>query len=91
MIKDYEVEPATLNEAVYATADLVLQFGYRTKFRKCEAVCDGGLSALENAFWVLERAGCKMNSNGTIQVKNLLKFMDEQEKTGGANEKDGCF
>ncbi len=76
IINGFEVEPTTLNEAVYAVADLVLQFGYRTKFRNCDAVCDAGLSALENAFWVLERAGCKMNSNGTIQVKNLCEFMD---------------
>ncbi len=74
-INGYEVELATLNEAMYAVADLVLQFGYRTKFRNCDAICDAGLSAIENAFWVLERAGCKINSNGTIQVKNLCEFM----------------
>lgn len=79
IINGYEVHETTLSEAVYAVADLVLQFGYDTTFRGCKAVCDGGLSALENAFWALERAGCKMNSNGTIQVKNLCKFMDGQE------------
>lgn len=79
-INGYEVEKTSLNEALYSTADLVFQFGYRTKFRGCEAVCDGGLSALENAFWALQRAGCKMNKNGTIQVKSLLKFMKELER-----------
>ena len=43
---------------------------------------DGGLSALENAFWVLEKAGCKVNSNGTIQRKNLFQFMNVVEKCG---------
>lgn len=75
----YEVEPVTLNEAMYAVADLVLQFGYRTTLRNCEAVCDGGLSALENAFWELERAGCKINSNGSIQIKNLFDFMGKMK------------
>ena len=61
--------------AVYTLADLVNQFAYSTKFYGKDAVCDGGLSALENAFWVLEQAGCKVNSNGTIQRKNLHDFM----------------
>ena len=79
VLHGYEVDDITLNDAMYSVADLVLQFGYRTTFRKCEAVCDGGLSARENAFWDLERAGCKINSNGTISVKNILKFMDEMK------------
>jgi len=78
-IRGYEVEPPTMEEALCAVADLVLQFGYTTKFRNCDAVCDAGLSTLENAFWVLERAGCKINSNGTIQTRNLLKFMEKHE------------
>ncbi len=79
-IHGYEIDPPTEDEALYAVADLVLQFAYKTKFRNRDAVCDAGLSTLENAFWVLERAGCKINSNGTIQTKNILKFMKEHEK-----------
>lgn len=40
--------------AIYALADMVLQFGYETKFRKQDALCDGGLSALESAFMRLK-------------------------------------
>lgn len=64
------------SEALYAVADMVNQFAYRAKYYGQEALQDGGLSALENAFWVLENAGCKMNKNGTIQRKNLLDFME---------------
>ena len=67
------------NEALCALADMVLQFAYRTKFRNAEALANGGLSALEFAFGVLEGNGCKINSNGTIQVKNILAFMDKIE------------
>lgn len=63
------------SEVLYALADMVNQFAYKTTFYGKEAVCDGGLSALENAFWVLEKAGCKINSNGTIQRANLHHFM----------------
>lgn len=64
-------------EAIYALADMVCQFGYSTTFRKQDAVCDGGLSALEYAFGALEDCGCKMNSNGTITDKNLWAFQEE--------------
>jgi hypothetical protein len=64
-------------EAIYALADMVCQFGYSTTFRKQEAVCDGGLSALEHAFGALLDCGCKMNSNGTITLKNLFAFQEE--------------
>lgn len=69
-----------LFESLYALADMVNQFAYSTKYHGKDAVCDGGLSALENAFSVLERAGCKMNVNGTIQRKNLHHFMDVVER-----------
>lgn len=65
-----------LCKSLYALADMVNQFAYSTTFYGKDAVCDGGLSALENAFFVLEQAGCKVNSNGSIQRKNLLHFMD---------------
>ena len=65
-----------LGESLYALADMVNQFAYKTTYYGKDAVCDGGLSALENAFWVLEQAGCKVNSNGTIQRKNLHRFME---------------
>ena len=71
-----------LCESLYALADMVNQFAYSTKFYGKDAVCDGGLSALENAFWVLEQAGCKVNSNGTIQRKNLHHFMEVVRKAG---------
>lgn len=64
-------------EAIYALADMVGQFGYSTKFRRQDAVCDGGLSALEYAFGALLDCGCKTNSNGTISLKNLWAFQDE--------------
>lgn len=67
---------APLGESLYALADMVNQFAYKTTYYGKDAVCDGGLSALENAFWVLEQAGCKINSNGTIQRKNLHRFME---------------
>ena len=70
-------------DALYALADMVNQFAYSTTFYGKEAVCDGGLSALEAAFWVLEQAGCKVNSNGTIQRANLFRFMDKMD--GGAD------
>lgn len=69
-----------LCESLYALADMVNQFAYTTKFYGKDALCDGGLSALERAFWVLEQAGCKVNSNGTIQQKNLFHFMDVMER-----------
>ena len=69
-----------LFESMYALADMVNQFAYSTKYYGKDAVCDGGLSALENAFSVLEQAGCKMNVNGTIQRKNLHHFMDVVER-----------
>ena len=65
-----------LCETLYALADMVNQFAYDTTYYGKDAVCDGGLSALENAFWVLQQAGCKTNANGTIQRKNLHHFMD---------------
>lgn len=71
-----------LCESLYALADMVNQFAYSTTYYGKDAVCDGGLSALENAFWVLEKAGCKMNANGTIQRANLLHFMEVTERMG---------
>lgn len=75
-----------LCEALYALADMVNQFAYSTKYYGKDAVCDGGLSALENAFWVLEQAGCKVNANGTIQRKNLHHFMEVTERMKGGAE-----
>ena len=72
-----------LFESLYALADMVNQFAYSTKYYGKDAVCDGGLSALENAFLVLEQAGCKMNVNGTIQRKNLHHFMEVVERMAG--------
>ena len=69
-----------LFDSLYALADMVNQFAYSTKYYGKDAVCDGGLSALENAFLVLEQAGCKMNVNGTIQRKNLHHFMEVVER-----------
>ena len=69
-----------LFESLYALADMVNQFAYSTKYYGKDAVCDGGLSALENAFLVLEQAGCKMNVNGTIQRENLHHFMEVVER-----------
>lgn len=64
-------------EAIYALADMVNQFGYSTTFRNQKAVCDGGLSALEYAFGALQDCGCKLNSNGSITLKNLFAFQEE--------------
>lgn len=69
-----------LCETLYALADMVNQFAYSTTYYGKDAVCDGGLSALENAFYVLGQAGCKMNANGTIQRKNLHHFMEVVER-----------
>ena len=69
-----------LFESLYALADMVNRFAYSTKYYGKVALCDGGLSALENAFLVLEQAGCKMNVNGTIQRKNLHHFMEVVER-----------
>ena len=69
-----------LGEALYVLADMVNQFAYSTFYYGKDAVCDGGLSALESAFWVLEDAGCKINANGTIQRKNLFQFMEGLER-----------
>ncbi len=77
-----ELTQAQINQlayTVYALADMVLQFGYETTFRRQKALCDGGLSALETAFSALMLCGCKLNSNGTISVKSLLEFMDKWE------------
>lgn len=63
--------------AICALADMVHQFGYRTTFRKQMAVCDGGLSALEDAFYALKQCGCPMNSNGTITLKKLWGFSEK--------------
>jgi hypothetical protein len=64
-------------EAICALADMVYQFGYSTTFRRQDSVCDGGLSSLEYAFGALLDCGCKVNSNGTITLKNLLAFQEE--------------
>ena len=73
-------------EAIYALADMVYQFGYSTTFRKQDSVCDGGLSALEHAFGALQDCGCRMNSNGTVTLKNLFAFQEEirAKMNGGA-------
>lgn len=63
--------------AINSLADMVNQFGYSTTFRRKEAVCDGGLSALEEAFYALELCGARVNSNGTINRENLLNFKIE--------------
>ena len=42
-----------------------------------EAVCDGGLSALEEAFYALELCGARVNSNGTINRENLVNYKIE--------------
>lgn len=73
VLPDFSAKHALYN-AVNALADMVNQFGYSTTFRKQDAVCDGGLSALENAFSALEDCGCKVNSNGTINRKELWEF-----------------
>lgn len=67
-------------EAIYALADMVCQFGYSTTFRNQEAVCNGGLSALEVAFGALQDCGCRLNSNGTITLKNLFEFQEKFDK-----------
>ena len=67
---------APLAESLYALADMVNQFAFETTYYSKDTLCDGGLSALENAFLVLEQAGCNVNSNGTIQRKNLHRFME---------------
>lgn len=72
-----------LCETLYALADMVNQFAYRTTYYGKDAVCDGGLSALETAFFVLGQAGCKVNANGTIQRKNLHHFMAVVERMEG--------
>ena len=73
----------SLCTTLYALADMVNQFAYSTKYYGKDAVCDGGLSALENAFFTLECGGCKMNANGTIQRANLFRFMDMMERMRG--------
>lgn len=62
-----------LYDALDALADMVLQFGYETTFRRGKALWDGGLSALESAFSALMCCGCKVNSNGTISGKRFVK------------------
>ncbi len=69
-----------LYSAVSVLADMVNQFGYSTTFRKQEAVIDGGLSALEEAFGVLYALGCKFTSNGKITRKNLREFQERMEE-----------
>ena len=76
LISDKAVREA-LFRAVNALADMVNQFGYSTTFRRQEAVYDGGLSALEEAFYALELCGARVNSNGTINRKNLINFKIE--------------
>ena len=66
--------------AASALADMVNQFGYSTTFRKQEAVIDGGLSALENAFCALYNLGCSFTSNGKITRKSLFEFQERMEK-----------
>lgn len=68
-----------LNDTLYALAGMVNQFAFTTTYYGKEALQDGGLSALENAFYVLENAGCKVNKNGTIQRKNLWDFIERLE------------
>lgn len=78
-LKPDEITQAHLDQlydGVDALADMVLQYGYETTYRRQKALCDGGLSALESAFSALCHCGCKTNSNGTISVKSLLEFME---------------
>ena len=67
-----------LYSAVNALADMVDQFGYSTTFRRKDAVCDGGLSALENAFSALYDCGFRFNSNNTINRENLRNYNIEE-------------
>ena len=69
-----------LYNAVSALADMVAQFGYSTTFRNQEAVCDGGLSALENAFSALQDCGCQLTSNGKITLKSLWEFVSQMKE-----------
>ncbi len=69
-----------IRDTLIALCDMVNQFAYSTTFCRCDAICDGGLSALESAFWVLGQHGCKINSNGTIQRHNLQKFEESLGK-----------
>lgn len=67
-------------EILWALCDMVNQFAFRTEFYGKTALANGGLSALETAFYTLYENGLKLNSNGTIQVSNLHKFMDELKR-----------
>lgn len=68
------------DKAVLALADMVTQFAYRSTYRRSVAFDNGGLSALEYAFGVLEDAGCKVQKNGMILEKDLLDFIISYEK-----------
>ena len=76
----YRKQKAEYAQVLYALADMINQFAYSATFRGQDAVCDGGLSALESAFAVLDDCGCKVNSNGIITRKNLWDFMAEVSK-----------
>lgn len=74
-----------LYNALYALADMVLQFGCETTFRRKKAVCDSGLSALESAFSALMFCGCKVSGRNTqcIKVQSTRKpddFCSEGKK-----------
>lgn len=69
--------------ALYALADMVNQFAYDTTFKYEGAVGDFGLSALEDAFSVLEDAGCKRNSNGTIMIGGFMGIYERYKGKDG--------
>ena len=72
---------------IYALTDMVLWFGRKTRFCNQDAVCDGGIYALESAFWALELCGCPTNINGTITVEKLWEFSEMVEEAHAkANE-----
>ena len=63
-------------EMLYALCDMVNQFGYKTMYRSQDSITNGGLSALEGAFAVLEDTKLiQFNANGTIYRKRLHELM----------------
>ncbi len=61
---------------INALADMVTQFAYRSTYRNGEAVYDGGLSALENAFNALENCGVPAHGS-KILLKDVLKVYND--------------
>lgn len=69
-------------ESMIALCDMINQFAYRSRpYRGKETLCDGGLSALEQAFFAIALMGAKFTSDGRLLLSELFRVQRELERS----------